>query len=135
MIDTHVLVWYLVGSDRLSEELKQEIDEVRRTGGRILVSTIVLSEALYIAESGRSVDQDMDERLAFDALYERISEGTGFEIVGFGRGVLEEAVGIQDIPELHDRIIAATAKFYGAEVLTDDPEILTDDPEIGSSRS
>lgn len=123
VIDTHILVWYFTGSERLGEETKEEIDRIRRSGGRILVPTIVLSEALYIAENERDVSSDRDAVLDFDALYQRVVDDVGFEVIGFGQGVLEEAIGVTSIPELHDRIIAATARFYGAEILTDDPEI------------
>lgn len=123
MIDTHVLIWYFVGSDRLPEAFKEEIDRVRRSGGRVLVPTIVLSEALYISEKEREVSSDREQLLDFDSLYESVLDGNGFEIVGFGQGVLEEAMILRDVPELHDRIIAATGRFYGADILTIDPEI------------
>jgi len=53
VLDTHVLIWYFIGSRRLREELKELIDETRRQGGRLLVPTIVLAEALDVAEKGR----------------------------------------------------------------------------------
>lgn len=123
MIDTHILVWYFTGSERLSEEMKERIDRIRGSGGRILVPTIVLSEALYIAENEREVSSDRETVLDFDALYRKIVDDIGFEVVGFGQGVLEEATRVTSVPELHDRIITATARFYGAEIMTDDPEI------------
>ena len=55
IIDTHILIWYFTGSKRLSEELKHTIDRVREQGGRLLVPTIVLAEALAIAAKGRVV--------------------------------------------------------------------------------
>lgn len=103
--------------------MKEEIDRIRRLKGRILVPTIVLSEALYIAEKERDVSQAGEEILDFEALYDEVAEDVGFEIVGFGRGVLEEAIETTSVPELHDRIITATARFYDAEILTDDPEV------------
>lgn len=50
----------------------------------------MLSEALYIAEKEREVGAPSEDVLDFDALYQKIVDGTGFEIVGFGRDVLEE---------------------------------------------
>jgi hypothetical protein len=67
IIDTHVLVWYFLGSPRLKGELKERIDDTRNRSGRILVPTIVLAEALYVAEKGRAV-------FNFDELY-RLSGG------------------------------------------------------------
>ena len=113
VLDTHVLIWYFIGSKRLREKLKDVIDERRRKGGGILVPTIVLAEALDIAEK---------QKVAFDfnGMYQLIQEDPGFEIVGFGIEVFEETLSVEEVKEIHDRIIVATAKFYGAGILTKD---------------
>jgi hypothetical protein len=81
------------------------------------VPTIVLAEALDIAEKGR-VDFDFSE------MYRLIREEAEFEIVGFSPEIFNTVMGIRNIPELHDRIIAATARFYGTGILTKDRMIL-----------
>ena len=53
VVDTHVLIWYFIGSKRLNLVLKEKIDEIRDRNGRLLVPTIVLAEALDIAEKGK----------------------------------------------------------------------------------
>jgi len=104
VLDTHILIWYFIGSKRLKGGLKEKIDEVRRRGGRLLVPTIVLAEALAIAERDK-VEFD------FQRMYQLIKDETEFEIVSFTSEILEEAMHIK-ILEIHDRIIVATAKFY-----------------------
>jgi len=116
VLDTHILIWYFIGSKRLKGGLKEKIDEVRRRGGRLLVPTIVLAEALAIAERDK-VEFD------FQRMYQLIKDETEFEIVSFTSEILEEAMHIK-IPEIHDRIIVATAKFYKAGILTRDRIIL-----------
>jgi PIN domain nuclease of toxin-antitoxin system len=113
VIDTHVLIWYFIGSKRLRKGLKEKIDETRNQGGRLLIPTIVLAEALDIAEKGR-VEFD------FADMYRLIKEESEFEIVGFGSEIFDEAIKINDVKELHDRIIAATARFYQVGILTKD---------------
>ncbi len=105
VLDTHVLIWYFIGSKRLRKKLKDVIDERRGEGGGILVPTIVLAEALDIAEK-QKVDFD------FNGMYRLIQEQPGFEIVGFGLEIFEETLGVEEVKEIHDRIIVATAKFY-----------------------
>ena len=78
--------------------------------------TIVLAEALAIAERDK-VEFD------FQRMYQLIKDETEFEIVSFTSEILEEAMHIK-IPEIHDRIIVATAKFYKAGILTRDRIIL-----------
>ena len=56
-------------------------------------------------------------------MYQLIRNKKEFETVGFGSEILEEVMKIK-IPEIHDRIIVATAKFYRAGILTKDKIIL-----------
>jgi len=116
VVDTHVLIWYFIGSRCLQKKLKEKIDGVRNLGGRLLVPTIVLAEALDIAEKGR-VDFD------FHAMYQKILDEPEFEIVGFSPGIFEEVVHLKNVKEIHDRIITATARFYRVGVLTKDKVI------------
>ncbi|MFW6194527.1 MAG: hypothetical protein ACOC5L_03300 [Halobacteriota archaeon] len=82
---------------------------------RLLVPTIVLAEALAIAEKGR-VEFDFQE------LYNLVKAEPEFEIIGFSSEILEEVLRTE-IPEIHDRITVATAKFYEAGILTKDKVI------------
>jgi len=113
VLDTHVLIWYFTGSKRLKRRLKELIDNVRSQGGRLLVPTIVLAEAMHVAEKGRV-------HFDFTEMYRLIKEEPEFEIVSFSPDILEESTQISNIPEIHDRIIVATAKFYQAGILTKD---------------
>ncbi|MDI6631243.1 MAG: PIN domain-containing protein [Bacillota bacterium] len=113
LLDTHILIWYFTGNQRLKPQIRERIDEIRNRGGRLLIPTIVLAEALNIAEKDRV-------RFDFTALYRLLQEEPEFEIVGFGPEILEETMRLKGIPEIHDRIIAATARFYGAGILTKD---------------
>ena len=125
VLDTHVLIWYFTGNKRLPEELKNRIDQVRQQGGRLLVPTIVLAEALAVAAKGRVA-------FDFDQLYQAVLAEPEFEIVEFGLGIFGEVLRIKRIPEIHDRIIAATARFYGAHLLTKDGEIrVSDEVDVG----
>lgn len=124
VLDTHVLIWYFIGSKLLKSELRELIDEVRKRAGRLLIPTIVLSESLDIAEK---------ERVHFDfaEMYRLIQDEPEFEIVGYSLEIFEETMRITSIQEIHDRVIAATARFYGAGVLTKD-HIIRNSDEVES---
>ena len=113
VLDTHVLIWYFIGSRRLREELKERIDKTRRQGGCLLVPTIVLAEALDVAEKGRV-------RFDFADMYRLIREEPEFEVIGFSPEIFEEAMRVEGVQEIHDRIIVATTRFYRAGLLTKD---------------
>jgi PIN domain nuclease of toxin-antitoxin system len=117
VVDTHVLIWYFTGSNRLNREIKNRIDEVRLQGGRLLIPTIVLSEALDVAEKNK-VEFD------FSSMYRLIVHEPEFAIVEYDHEIFEETLKVSGIQEIHDRIIVATARYYEAGVLTKDRIIL-----------
>ena len=82
--------------------------------------TIVLAEALVVSIKGRVV-------FDFEQLYTQVLTEPEFRIVGFDADIFDEALRIQKIPEIHDRIIAATARFYDVSLLTKDGVILLSD--------
>ena len=122
ILDTHVLIWYFIGSNRLHPKLREKIDTIRTQGGRLLVPTIVLAEALDIAEKGKV-------EFEFNRMYRLIVEEPEFEIIGFGFEIFEEAMKIKGVKEIHDRIIVASAKFYEVGVLTKD-KIINNSGEV-----
>ena len=112
-----MLIWYFIGSKRLKPALKDKIDETRNRNGRLLVPTIVLVEALDVAEK-RKVQFD------FSQMYLLVRQEPDFEIVGLTSEILDQVIQVKDVPELHDRIIVATARYYSAGILTKDRIIL-----------
>ncbi len=122
VVDTHVLIWYFTGSKRLKPALREKIDETRAQNGRLLVPTIVLAEALDIAEKSRV-------QFDFAEMYRVIREEQEFEIVSLSPEIFNTVIQVQNIPELPDRIIVATARFYGAGILTKDRVILESEEE------
>ncbi|MBL7075792.1 hypothetical protein ISS37_11210 [candidate division KSB1 bacterium] len=76
LLDTHSLIWYLIGSRRLKLKAREAIDRCRIMGGKLLVPTIVLSEALDIAEK-RKAEFDFEE------MYRFVRNDPSFEIIGF----------------------------------------------------
>jgi PIN domain nuclease of toxin-antitoxin system len=122
VLDTHTLIWYFIGSKKLKRSVKQAMDECRRRGGRLLVPTIVLAEALDIAEKQKVP-------FNFDQMYRLVQDEPGFEIVGFSPEIFSEITKIKEVKEIHDRVIVATARFYGAGVITKD-KIIRESGEV-----
>ena len=72
-------------------------------------------EVLYLFEKNR-IDVGL---LQTEELFK--SRNYQFEPLSFD--ILKTAAGIDDIPELHDRLIAATAKYLDLPLISNDPEI------------
>ena len=58
-----------------------------------------------------------------------LAQSTNYMVVPIGFEVVKAAAGIDDVPELHDRLIAGTAAWLGVPILTIDP-VLTDSQHV-----
>jgi PIN domain nuclease of toxin-antitoxin system len=79
----------------------------------VYLSAITLMEVLYLAEAKR-VDVNLDE------LIRHVFSSVNYEIVPVNADVVLAAAEVDDVPELHDRIIVGTAKWLGVPILTGD---------------
>ena len=114
-VDTNVLLRFMARQKDLPEEMLQYLREAESGNTRCFVPAVVPMEMLYLFEKRRIPKGvgDVAELLGDE----------GFELQPLDLGVLLAAVPIDDIPELHDRLIAATAGYLNVPLLTLDPVI------------
>lgn len=110
--DTHSIVWYFTDDNRLSNKALQAFQSSEEKG-TIFVPAVVLAEIMYIARKGRI-------KLSFEDTLNRIEESEIFEIVPLDTEILRTADKIEADLEMHDRIIAATALYHNASLITKD---------------
>jgi len=120
VLDTHTLVWWASGDDKmLSAEARQAI-ETELNGGEILVSSISAWELSMLIERDR-VALSMD-------VAQWLSNVASIEAVHFVPIDNEIAVKSTELPgEFHkdpaDRFIVATARKFAAPLVTADEKI------------
>lgn len=114
--DTHALAWYLTNDVQLGKKAKEIFESAEKGETIILIPTIVLAELLYIIEKKRA-------RVDFISVLNIIRQGKNYVTIPLTLGIIEETCRVQSIPELHDRIIASTARLLKSKVLTKDPHI------------
>lgn len=114
--DTHTLVWYLTADKRLGTRARAALASVDEGHAQAFVTLIVLTELLDLEEKKRIT-------ITLEELLQHLQRHSHYEIVPYTLDVLMAVKKINDIPELHDRIVAATARHYGAVVLSKDPDI------------
>ncbi|MEM9510902.1 MAG: type II toxin-antitoxin system VapC family toxin [Cyanobacteria bacterium P01_E01_bin.35] len=118
--DTHALIWYLEDSPRLSVATNQLFDRCDCGEIIIYIPTICLVEIIYLQEKGRIPSQlktQLDRELMLG--------NTGMIVYELTTGVVEALATIprDSVPDLPDRIIAATAVHLGLPLISRDSKI------------
>jgi len=113
--DTQALVKFMMGQKVFNERCHQAFLSADLGDNIIVIPAIVLMEILYLFEKNRiKIDLIQTEELLQSKNYQ--CEPLSLEI-------LKTAAEISDIPELHDRLIAATARYLDIPLITNDPVI------------
>lgn len=122
--DSHTAIWYLFGDSRLSPAAKSTIDDASAQGFKVGISPITLAEIIYLEEKGRVPATTFDRVLKLLA-----SPGVVFQEVPFDSRIADKmrAVPRGHVPDLPDRIIAATALFLQVPVISRDSRIQASD--------
>jgi PIN domain nuclease of toxin-antitoxin system len=118
--DTHGLIWFLKGSPSLSALAKAAMVRAVQSGGSIVIASITLVEVAYLVEKGRIAATTFD--LFTSALANPVS---GFVLAALDLSVAEalRLVPRVDVPDMPDRIIAATALHLGLPLVSRDRKI------------
>jgi PIN domain nuclease of toxin-antitoxin system len=114
--DTHSIVWYFTDDTRLSSRALDVFEKTIREGV-IIIPTVVLAEIMYIAGKGKIT-------LTFDETLQKIDSYENFIVAALDVKILKVAEKIKVNLEMHDKLIAATALYYNASLITRDPLII-----------
>lgn len=117
VLDTHALIWYLSDSKQLSGIARTAIATEEQNGASLFVSAISLVEVIYLVERGRLPSA------ALQSLDDALSDPAGSVVVtpldaSVARAV--QKISRVAVPDMPDRIIAATALHLNAELVTRD---------------
>ena len=118
--DTHTALWYLYDDARLSVAGGTFIDHAAAAGNHIVVSSISLAEIVYLIEKNRiptNAYPDLKTTLG-DPNHVFKEAPFTVEIVDFMKHVPRV-----DVPDMPDRIVAATAVYFGVPVISRDGKI------------
>jgi PIN domain nuclease of toxin-antitoxin system len=122
VVDTHALAWFFAQDSRLSSRIDGILAQAENGETQILIPTLVLAELTLIAQKQRVP-------IAITSILDAIQQTSGFIIVDFDFAVFQRFIELPPEWDLHDRIIAATAKQYNVTLITKD-QVLQDSAAI-----
>jgi PIN domain nuclease of toxin-antitoxin system len=118
--DTHSAVWYLLKLPKLSAAAFQAMRNAENNNERIYISAITLIELTYLIEKNRLQEQDLQ-----DLLNEIRNPASNFELISIDLAVTQSLRQIprSEVPDMPDRIIAATPLYLNLPLVTRDNKI------------
>ncbi|MFZ4728013.1 MAG: type II toxin-antitoxin system VapC family toxin [Pseudanabaena sp.] len=118
--DTHTIIWYLRSPEKLSENAVTSLDNALNNGESIFISAISLVEMNYLVEKNRIPTSSLEQLLQLidDPLVKLV-------VVPLDTPVAKSFTQIprEIVPEMGDRIIAATSLYLGLPLVTKDHKI------------
>jgi PIN domain nuclease of toxin-antitoxin system len=111
--DTHALFWYRQEPNKLSPAADAVFRLAYAGGASILVPAIVIAELYYLTQKIGAVQSPSD-------LLAGINGSREFVFLELGQADLENLEKVNDVPEMHDRLICAAALAHGAAIISKD---------------
>ncbi|MDQ2996510.1 MAG: type II toxin-antitoxin system VapC family toxin [Chloroflexota bacterium] len=118
--DTHTLIWYIFDDPRLASTARLEMDTAVANGEQIAVSSISLLEMVYLVDKRRIAAK------VFDGVFEVLDDPNPLFLEIFcDRSIAQtmRRVDRAQVPDLPDRIIAATAVHLDVPLISRDSKI------------
>ena len=122
VVDTHALWWYLRSPERLSAAASAVFRLAETGNATIIVPAIAVAEFYFLSVK-------LGQPFTPSDLLDALDEVSGIELSDLGKTQLAGLDLFPEIPEMHDRLIAAESVALDAPVVTRD-EILADSPQV-----
>jgi predicted nucleic acid-binding protein len=115
--DTQALVKFLNGQKVINDTADSVFRKADEGENIVIIPSVVLFEIGYLHEKQRIPVSVKDIKAVLEDSLNYREERLSIDII-------ESSFEITDIPELHDRLIAGTARYLNISLITNDPVIL-----------
>jgi PIN domain nuclease of toxin-antitoxin system len=118
--DTHAIIWYLVEPERLSQVALDALDGAIAAGEPVYISAISLIEICYLIEK-RRIASDLLQRIL--AVLNEPDPSLIVVPIDLAISIAVQNIDRDTVPDMPDRIIAATALHLNLPLVTRDRKI------------
>jgi PIN domain nuclease of toxin-antitoxin system len=125
--DTHALIWYIAEPEKLTSEASAAFEQAVESGDPIYISAISVVEFFYLVEKGRFPE------IAFERLINSLNfPESAISVTPLDLIIAQSMKQIPRdvVPDMPDRIIAATALYLNLPLITRDKKIRNSGIEI-----
>lgn len=117
VIDTQALIKFLNGVKVINENIDLILRKTDEGENIIIIPSVVMFEIGYLHEKKKIPISIVDVENIINNSINYVEEKLSINII-------KSAFEITDIPELHDKLIAGTARYLNLPLITNDPVIL-----------
>ena len=117
VIDTQALIKFLNGVKVINENIDLILKKTDEGENIIIIPSVVMFEIGYLHEKKKIPISIVDVEKIINNSINYVEEKLSINII-------KSAFEITDIPELHDKLIAGTARYLNLPLITNDPVIL-----------
>ncbi|MDQ3130438.1 MAG: type II toxin-antitoxin system VapC family toxin [Acidobacteriota bacterium] len=120
VIDTHTAIWYFANSPEMSALATQTIDNTIAGGDAVILATISIVEIVYLIDKGKLTPQTLTRLMQYlkSPTSSFVTQDLTEELAQTVAQIPRSAV-----PDMPDRIIAATALHLKIPLVTKDHKI------------
>jgi PIN domain nuclease of toxin-antitoxin system len=119
LLDTHIVVQWLLAPRRLSGEQTRVLREAERRNELLALSAFSLIEIATLTYERRRVHARAGDIFAL------LGSNPSFHILPITIPIAEETAALSVLRDPADRTIVATARVHGLRLLTSDPRIIS----------
>ena len=117
VIDTQALVKFMHGRKVINNKVDSILRRVDLGKDIVIIPSAVIFEIGYLHERERIP-------ISLEDIQNIVNNSINYVEEELTMGIIKTAFEIKDIPELHDRLIAGTARYLNIPLITNDPIIL-----------
>lgn len=117
VVDTQALIKFLHGKKVINDRINSILQSADEGKCIIVIPSVVIFEIGYLHERSKIP-------ISLENIQNILDNSVNYIEEKLSAGIIKSAFEIKDIPELHDRLIAGTAKYLKLPLITNDPVIL-----------